>query len=154
MRPLIFALMLFAPLASAQSAADKIRAARAISNKAWADRDLAAYAATITADFVITSGNGGSNTHDDFLALLGKSFPDANAQRCVRTPDTIDLSTTRPLAAEHGHWRCTAIQPDGTLIATGTYMAMWRLEAATWRTRSELFVTLACTGSAACTPKP
>jgi ketosteroid isomerase-like protein len=135
-----------------QSAIEPIRKARATSNEALAKGDLTAYAATITSDFVITAGNGGSSTHDAFLATLAKSFSDATGPRCVRTPEQITLSTSRPLAAERGHWECCSLRPDGTLVATGTYMAMWRNDAGTWRTRSELFVTLACTGSRECAP--
>lgn len=140
--------------ANAQSPVAAIRHARDISNQAWADRNLTAYTATITADFTITTGAGIAYNHDDFLALLGHDFPDPAGRRCLRTIDTIDLSTSNPLAAEHGHWRCISQQPDGLLAATGTYLAMWRNEAGHWKTRSELFVTLACTGSKACTPKP
>jgi ketosteroid isomerase-like protein len=140
--------------AQTASPADAIRAARAVSNKSWADRDLAAYTATITSDFTITTGGGTAYTHDAFLALLATEFPSPSGQRCLRTPDAIELSASNPLAAEHGHWRCTAQLPDGSLVATGTYLAMWRREAGVWKTRSELFVRLACSGSSACTPKP
>jgi len=138
----------------AQGPADEIRAARSVSNRAWVDRDVAAYAATITDDFTITTGAGVTYAHDAFLELLRHDFPDAAGRRCVRTPDQVEISASNPLAAEHGHWRCTSQQADGVLAATGTYLAMWRREAGAWKTRSELFVTLACTGSATCTPKP
>jgi len=135
------------------SAGDEIRMARARSNQAWADRDLTAYKATITSDFTVTTGNSTAYTHDEFLALLAREFPDPAGRRCVRTIDSIDLSTSHPLAAEHGHWRCTSQQADGLLVANGTYLAMWRREGEHWLTRSELFVTLACSGSSACTVK-
>jgi ketosteroid isomerase-like protein len=135
-------------------AAEEVRAARAVSNKAWAERDLAAYTATITDDFTITTGSSVAYTHDSFLALLQQDFPDPTGRRCLRTPETIEISTSNPLAAEHGHWRCTSRQADGELVATGTYLAVWRREAGVWKTRSELFVTLACSGSSTCVPKP
>ena len=141
-------------LAQSQSAQDQIRSARAISNKAWVDRDLTAYIATITDDFTITTGSSAAYSHDDFLALLHHDFPDPAGRRCLRTPDKIEISASNPLAAESGHWRCTSQQADGLLVATGTYLAMWRQESGSWKTRSELFVTLACTGSTACKPKP
>jgi len=152
---LIFAVTIVTLPAVAQNpAADEIRAARAVSNKAWADRNVAAYAATITGDFTITTGSSIAYTHDAFLELLRHDFPDPAGRRCVRTPEQIEISASNPLAAEHGHWRCTSQQSDGLLVATGTYLAMWRHEGDAWKTRSELFVTLACAGSAACTPKP
>ena len=115
-----FLLCLFLVATSTAQQPDPIRAARAVSNNAWATGNLAAYTATITSDFVITSGNGGFNTRETFLPVLTKVFADPNAQRCVRTPDQVDLSATRPIAAEHGHWECHSHQPDGELIATGT----------------------------------
>jgi len=139
--------------ASAQgSAADKVRAMRAASNKAWADHDVDGYLATITKDFVVTTGSGLARTPDEAVTSIRTIFADPNGQRCVRTAETIELSTAQPLAAEQGHWRCTSTRPDGTRVATGTYLAMWRLEAGGWRTRSELFVGLACSGSADCKP--
>ena len=152
---LLFAAAIALPMAAqSPSPADAVRAARAVSNKAWAARDLAAYSATITSDFTITTGAGVAYTHDAFLAQLSRDFPDPAGRRCVRTPERIEISVSNPLAAEHGSWRCTSQQPDGLLVATGTYLAMWRLDGGAWKTRTELFVTLACTGSSACTPKP
>jgi ketosteroid isomerase-like protein len=152
---LLFAAAFALPMtAQHSSAVDAVRAAREVSNKTWAARDLPAYSATITPDFTITTGAGVAYEHDTFLVQLAKDFPDPAGRRCLRTPDQIEISASNPLAAEHGHWRCTSQQPDGLLVATGTYLAMWRLEGGAWKTRSELFVTLACTGSAACTPKP
>ena len=133
-----------------QPAQDPIRAARAASNQAIAARDLPAYTATITPDFTVTTGNGSAYTRDGFLTLWAQLFHDPVWQGCIRTPDSIETSATQPLAAEHGHFVCRAHRPDGTEIYTGTYLAMWLHEANTWKTRSELFVTLACTGSTHC----
>jgi hypothetical protein len=74
---------------------------------------------------------------------LGHDFPDPAGRRCLRTTEQIEVSASNPLAAERGHWRCTSQQPDGMLVTTGTYLAMWRREAGGWKTRSELFVALA-----------
>ena len=53
-------------------------------------------------------------------------------------------------AAETGTWVGNWRKPDGEMRLTGVYQAMWVPTAAGWRMRNESFVTLACTGSAAC----
>src|SRR5450756_1896432 len=100
LRILVALLAALPSVAQTTSPANDIRAARAVSNQAWAKRDLAAYTATITDDFTITTGSSAAYTHDTFLALLSHDFPDPAGRRCVRTPDEIEVSTSNPLAAE------------------------------------------------------
>lgn len=150
MRLLLIVLALTLPALAQQD--DPIRDARAASNRAIDARDLPAYAATITPDFTITTGSGLAYTHDTFLYLWKNLFADPLWLGCLRTPDRIDLSPIAPLAAEHGHFVCRSRQPDGVEVYTGTYLAQWHREDRTWKTRSELFVTLACTGSEHCKP--
>ncbi len=144
--------MAFASVAHAQGngVTDDVRAARTASNKAIASRAMTAYAATITPDFVITTGSGKSYTRAEFLDEWAKLFADKKWLGCDRIVDGIEMSTSQPAAAEHGHFVCGLEQPDGKEIYTGTYLAMWRKDAGVWRTRSELFVTLTCTGSEVC----
>jgi ketosteroid isomerase-like protein len=129
---------------------DEVRKARTESNRAIGQRDLARYVATITPDFVITTGAGKSYTRGEFLETWGKLFADKKWLGCDRIVDGIEMSTSQPAAAEHGHFVCAQEQPDGREVYTGTYLAMWRKDAGVWRTRSELFVTLTCTGSEVC----
>lgn len=68
--------------------------------------------------------------------------------RYERIVDSIDLSSSVPLAAEHGHW--IGRLPDGKVFFTGTYMAMWRHTNLGWKLRSELFVSLTCADPASC----
>jgi ketosteroid isomerase-like protein len=139
-----------AAFAQGSGVTDAVRAARAVSNKAISARDLTAYTATITPDFVITTGSGKSYTRTEFLVEWGKLFADKKWQGCDRIVDAIQLSTNQPAAAERGHFVCALEQPDGREVYTGTYLAMWRKDGGVWRTRSELFVTLSCTGSDVC----
>ena len=129
---------------------DEVRRARTESNRAISQRDMAGYVATITPDFVITTGSGKSYTRAEFLETWGKLFADKKWLGCDRIVDGIEMSTSQPAAAERGHFVCAQEQPDGREVYTGTYLAMWRKDAGVWRTRSELFVTLTCTGSEVC----
>jgi hypothetical protein len=110
-----------------------IRAARARSNL---------IAESLDKDFLVILGDGTLlPSRDAYLAAFKSNFADpTNSLRYERTPDTIDISTSDPLASEQGHW--TATTSDGTLTHTGTYAAMWRRTPSGWKLRSELFVTL------------
>ncbi len=130
--------------------AEQVRQARLASNKAILDRRMPEYLATITPDFVITTGNGRAYTRAEFLEVWRVDFANDNWLGCVRTPEDIEVSDSVPEAAEHGHFTCVSRQRDGTEFYTGTYLAMWRNDGGVWRTRSELFVTLSCTGSVSC----
>ena len=87
---------------------------------------------------------------DSVLASVAVQFNDPAFLGYVREIDRIQVSTTGPLAAEHGHWTGRFQRSDGIQTITGTYLAMWRKTDAGWKLRSELFVSLACTGSAEC----
>lgn len=128
----------------------QVRQARETSNRAIAERTVDAYAATVTSDFVITTGSGKTADHDAFISTLTKMFNSSDFGGCVRTPDRIDISFSKAMASERGHFRCKLQQSDGMELYSGTYLAMWVRDLAVWKTRSELFVTLACTGSAKC----
>ncbi len=130
--------------------AEQVRQARLASNKAILDRKMPEYLATITPDFVVTTGNGRAYTRPEFLEVWRVDFANDNWLGCVRTSEDIEVSESVPEAAEHGHFTCVSKQRDGTEFYTGTYLAMWRNDGGVWRTRSELFVTLSCTGSASC----
>ena len=132
------------------SPTEQVRLARLASNKAILDRKMPEYLATITPDFVITTGNGRAYTRAEFLEIWRVDFANDNWLGCMRTTEDIELSESVPEAAEHGHFTCVTKQRDGTEFYSGTYLAMWRNDAGVWRTRSELFVTLSCMGSVSC----
>lgn len=143
LKALVLTLSLVAASALAQSRdpADDVRAARLSSNRAIQRHDIATFATTLDSDFVAVGGNGGYiASRQAYIDLFTGDFADAAALRYERTPDKVELSTTKPLAAESGHW--VGLHPDGSHAASGTYFAMWRKTAEGWKLRSELFVTL------------
>jgi ketosteroid isomerase-like protein len=127
-----------------------IRAQREKSNHAIATRDLKAFATTLADNLTVTTGRGTFLNHDTYIQGFATDFANpAGAITYTRTTDSIDLSAQLPSAAEHGHWR--GALADGTIVYTGTYMSMWRYNAATgWRLRSELYVTLTCAPTIPC----
>ena len=137
-----------------QNDASQIRALRRASNQAIEARNLDAFSQTMLPDIAVTRGNG---THvvgrDSVLASVAVQFKDPNFLGYVRQTDSISISKSNPLAAEHGHWTGRFRQPDGIQEVKGVYLSMWRRTEAGWMIRSELFVTLSCTGSKACTAR-
>lgn len=128
-----------------------IKALRAQSNRAIQSRNLTAFGETMLPDIEVTRGSGSHvSGRDSVLTSVAVQFNDPNFRGYVRDMDRIDISTTSPLAAEHGHWTGRFQRPDGIQTITGVYLAMWRKTEAGWKIRSELFVSLACTGSVAC----
>ncbi len=134
----------------AQSTPDdvSIRQSRAASNAAIGAGDAKAFAANLDPDFVVVTGNGSFLSRDAYIAAFAKDFADPHSVRFERLIDSIDLSTSLPLAAEHGRW--VGRVPGGPVLFSGTYLAMWRKSDSGWNLRSELFVSLACKDKDAC----
>ena len=141
-------------IATASAPEADIREVRARSNKAIAAHDLDAVTATLTPDVVVTGGNGGVNVgRDSVRAVFRRNFADTTFIDFLRTPDSITVSTARPLlAAEQGHWMGRFHTANGLEDIGGVYLAMWRRTSEGWRIRSELFVSLTCHGPRMCTP--
>ncbi|WP_461088476.1 nuclear transport factor 2 family protein [Spirosoma gilvum] len=128
-----------------------IRSLRTQSNRAIQSKDLNGFGQTMLPDIEVTRGSGSHvSGRDSVLASVSVQFKDPAFLGYIRYTDRIDISTTSPLAAEHGHWEGRFRRTDGIQLITGTYLAMWRKTDSGWKIRSELFVSLACTGSAAC----
>jgi ketosteroid isomerase-like protein len=148
-----FAIVLLAVasvLCVAQAAHDEesIRSMRGASNKAIAASDIAGFAASLEPGFVVVTGNGSLLTREAYLAAFAKDFEDPHSVRFERIADSIEISSSVPLAAEHGHW--VGHVSGGPAIFRGTYLAMWRRSESGWKLRSELFVSLACSDAEAC----
>jgi ketosteroid isomerase-like protein len=118
----------------------EIRDLRAASNHAIANGDLSAVSASLADDFVVIIGDGTLLTREAYLEAFAHIFTQPIPIRYERVAATIQLSASLPLAAEHGHW--IGSLPDGQVLFTGTYMAMWRHTDPGWKLRSELFVSL------------
>jgi ketosteroid isomerase-like protein len=134
--------------------AAQIREVRRRQNQAIASHDLAAIAQPWDSAIVVTAGMGvafrGANLYRKAFEQEFEAFPDAGYER---RPDTIEVSTVRPLAAERGTWVRDWTAQSGKGEMRGTYMAMWQKTAGVWRIRSELFVLLTCAGPACPTPE-
>jgi ketosteroid isomerase-like protein len=119
-----------------------IRAARAHSNRSIARRNLLGVADSLAEDFLAVIGDGTFvPSRTAYLKLFKQDFDSPKTSlRYERIPDTIQISTADPLAAEHGHWIGT--DANGQTAYTGTYMAMWLHTPDGWKLRSELYVTL------------
>jgi ketosteroid isomerase-like protein len=134
----------------AQAAHDEesIRSLRAASNKAIAASDIAGFAASLEPGFVVVTGNGSLLTREAYVSAFAKDFEDPHSVRFERIVDSIEISTSVPLAAEHGHW--VGRLAGGQVMFRGTYLAMWRRSESGWKLRSELFVSLTCSDTDAC----
>jgi ketosteroid isomerase-like protein len=119
-----------------------IRAARAHSNRSIARRNLLGVGDSLSENFVAIIGDGTFvPSRVAYLKLFKQGFDAPKSSLTYeRIPDTIQLSTASPLAAEQGHWIAT--DAHGKVAYTGTYMAMWEHTNDAWKIRSELYVTL------------
>lgn len=154
---LLLGLLLFSHRSLAQTKTTEspdvavIRSLRTQSNRAIQSRDLTAFGQTMLPDIEVTRGSGSHvSSRDSVLASVAVQFNDPTFMGYVRDTDNINISSAAPLAAERGHWTGRFQRPDGIQTITGVYLAMWRKTDTGWKIRSELFVSLTCTGSAAC----
>jgi ketosteroid isomerase-like protein len=119
---------------------DEIRAARTFSNQSIKRRNLLGVGDSLAENFVAVIGDGSFvPSRAAYLKLFQQDFNSPKTSlRYERITDTVQLSTTRPFAAEQGHWIGT-----DAIVYTGTYMAMWEHSKDGWKIRSELYVNLA-----------
>jgi ketosteroid isomerase-like protein len=120
-----------------------IRAARAHSNRSIARRNLLGVGNSLAENFVAVIGDGSFvPTRAAYLKLFKQGFDAPKTSLTYeRIADTIQLSTTHPIAAEQGHWIGT--DASNNTVYTGTYMARWQHTKDGWKIRSELYVNLA-----------
>jgi ketosteroid isomerase-like protein len=121
----------------------QIRNARAHSNRSIARRNLLGVADSLAENFCAIIGDGTFvPTRAAYLMLFKQGFDAPKTSLTYeRIPDTIQLSTALPIAAEQGHW--TATDATHKTIYTGTYTAMWKHTPDGWKIRSELYINLA-----------
>ena len=141
---------LHAGLLKAQSGSDVdlIEAARQASNQAIAWHDVDGVISFLDADYVITVSNGAILRSRDEMAVEFKQhfaeFPDVVY---VRTPSSITVSASHPLAMENGTWVGTRTTKNGHQEIGGQYAAGWKKVDGIWKIHSELFVALYCKGA-------
>jgi ketosteroid isomerase-like protein len=126
-----------------------IRNARMDSNRAIAARVVDDIVGTMEDDVVIIRGNGAVvSGKEDVQKAFAEAFAASQDLVYARTTERVEVSTSEPLAAEHGTWTAHSTTADGKAAVTqGSYLAMWRKKIGTsglpeWKIRSELFVAL------------
>ena len=144
--------LLGASLAAAQGAADpedseSIRTLRMASNEAIAAHDIAAFVSFLDDEYQITTSVGSMSQGIDVqFSSLQSLFEDRPDVIYIRTPDSIEISSSNPLASESGTWTGRWTGASGPVSTGGDYAAMWRKVDGVWKIRSELFVALYCDG--------
>lgn len=144
-------------LASGQRSLDEqlIREARARSNRAIADHDLAAIAREWAADLHVVSSTSaqaaGRDANRERMAAQFKNRPDTVYSR---RPTTIDVYPPWAVASERGEWTGRWTEPDAVLEIGGTYQAQWRKIDGRWVIQAELFVPTRCSGAKYCLQRP
>jgi ketosteroid isomerase-like protein len=134
----------------------EIRRVRAASNAAIARHDVTALPATWVADIHVTASSGRVfTTSEEVTKAFAGAFSDPTFVTYVRTPRTVEVDQSATFAAESGEWIGRWQKDDGEMNVRGVYLAQWKNEAGKpadshWRIRSELYVALSCSGSAAC----
>jgi ketosteroid isomerase-like protein len=135
---LLFILLLSAHCATAQSADDLIRAARAASNEAIARQDVNGIVRGMLPDYSIVTGRGQHvQGRDSIFVFWQKTFKAMPGVVYLRTPLAIAVSKNDSLAWETGQWTAEHSYSNG-----GNYSAMWRKTATSWKLAAELFVSL------------
>ena len=130
-----------------------VRAQRAEYNAAIAAHDPVRLRAFLVDDYHLILGSSGNVDSGGDAATRGyadEEFKDPTFVTYRRVPTTIVTAVSGKRIAETGRFEGIWQKRDGTMRKTGIYLAMWVPSAGTWRLKSEAFVTLACTGSAAC----
>ena len=125
----------------------QIRSARAQYNDAIANHDVPRIVSFLDEEYQITTSLGQlSQGREDDAAAWEELIASRQDVLYVRTPESIEISSDYPLAAEVGTWVGTWSTVDGPVRTGGRYAAMWRNTDGAWKVRSELFVALYCEG--------
>ncbi len=130
-----------------------VRAQRAESNAAIAAHDAVRLRKLFDDDYHAILGSTGDLDSGADAATRGyadEEFKDPTFVTYRRTPTSIVIAASGKRIAETGRFEGVWRRSDGTMRRTGVYLAMWIPSAGGWRLKSEAFVTLRCTGSAAC----
>jgi ketosteroid isomerase-like protein len=142
-------LALASSLAAGQDDSDdqQIRDTRDRYNDAIAEHDPAKIVSFLDEEYQITTSLGQlQQSRDEEAAGWQELIESREDLLYVRTPESIEVSSDYPLAAEIGTWVGTWSTGDGPVRTGGRYAAMWRKAGDSWKVRSELFVALYCEG--------
>lgn len=127
---------------------DQIAAIREQSNQAIARHDVAGIVRFLDSEYQITTGRGLMYHHDPEQEGVSWAEHFARYDDVVytRTPQTIEISSYLPRAAESGRWLGTWTNENGQIEVSGSYTASWRKVDGDWKIQSEIFVSLFCKG--------
>jgi hypothetical protein len=119
-----------------------IRLRRAAFNRALAERQLDAIGPILAPQVMLVTGTDSAVIAGRKAQLMAwkREFSAPQPTTYARLPRLIECSAVEPIALEHGQWQGT--DPDGTVTASGSYAAKWRLAGADWVIEAEIFVTL------------
>jgi ketosteroid isomerase-like protein len=113
-----------------------IQEAREASNLAIISQNAEGVASHYMDDIIVISGEGGKHVEKKNLTKIWKQMFAQKVTLFERLPTEIVVGDTASLAWETGVWK----YKDGK--KGGSYAAMWCKLGNTWKTRSELFVSL------------
>ncbi len=128
--------------------AQAVRAARAEQNKAITEWDSATVAKYWTDDVEIRRGLGvlvvGKSEYIKLFVRDSAALANGTALVYQRTPVSVSVSSTWPLAYEEGTWEGHYGAADGPTRIGGRYSAQWVKRDGKWLIRGEVYVALTC----------
>lgn len=113
-----------------------IQKAREASNIAIVSQNEEGVVSHYMDDIIVISGEGGKHAGKKNLTKIWKQLFAQTVTLFERLPSEIVIAESGALAWETGVWK----YKDGKM--GGNYAAMWCKTGNTWKTRSELFVSL------------
>lgn len=125
----------------AQTDKEQIASNRKASNYALKVYDHQKVLSYLTDDVLITTGNGTLLCGKEELQAYIKQGGDSKMY-WVRDAQEIVVNADRGLAWERGVWHGYDPEKSTDAVINGNYSAMWVKESATWKIKSQLFVTL------------
>ncbi len=136
--------------AGAQVASDEeqIRGARTESNQAIARHDVAGILDLLEGDYHVSTSTGAFlSSRAEMGEAFAARFAEFEDVLYVRTPESVEVSATGPVASEIGSWVGSWTTTEGPFRTGGRYIAYWRKIGGEWRVHAELYVPLFCEGS-------
>jgi len=132
-----------------------VRAARARSNAAIANRDTATLIRLASPSYhSVSSRNAHTNGRDEVGGQWRGQFTAHLDVSYVRTPTAVRVFAPWEMAEETGAWVGYWTEHDGRVEIRGTYTAKWRRIDGAWLLEAEVFTPQSCTGSKYCTTPP
>ena len=120
---------------------ETIRARRALSNAAIAERNAAAVAAIMTDDVTVAVAGGPVlNGREASRLAFAEQMGEAGFRGYVRTPDVVEVAPDGSAATERGRWVGRWQVRRRVQEQHGTYVATWRHVGEAWYIASEIFV--------------